>query len=349
MSESLDRDAAARLVRDIVATYDDARGINHLAGLPIPDGKAIIGAVEDLRFILFPGFTDSRPVDRTNIEFVVGDLLTRVYTVFRREIETALRYRCALDQCPEGHCGAVAHRIATELLEAIPRIRETLKTDVEAAFRGDPAAKSFDEIILAYPGIRAICMHRIAHELYAADVPLVPRIIAEHAHSLTGIDIHPGARIGQYFFIDHGTGIVVGETAVIGENVKMYMGVTLGALAPAKGQVLRDARRHPTIEDDVTLYAGATILGGDTVIGQGSTVGGNVWLTHSIPPGTKVVLGDPDLVMLEKKAAPAPAAKDAGGAPAAADTSRAAAWSCPGARDCTRTPCPRPGTDGAAG
>ncbi|MBN1257517.1 MAG: hypothetical protein JXA52_07410, partial [Planctomycetes bacterium] len=200
-----------------------------------------------------------------------------------------------LSQADKCNCTAVARKAAMQLMEAIPRIREVLKTDVAAAFNSDPAAKSYDEIILAYPGIQAISMHRIAHELYKAGVPLIPRIISEYAHSLTGIDIHPGATIGEYFFIDHGTGIVIGETTEIGDNVKIYMGVTLGALAPTQGQLLRNTKRHPTIEDDVTIYAGATILGGKSVIGRGSVINGNVFLTKGVPPYTTVGMSSPEL------------------------------------------------------
>jgi len=182
-----------------------------------------------------------------------------------------------------------AEAVALGFATRLPALRELVAADVEAAFEGDPAAHSFAEIVLAYPSVRALVVHRIAHELYAAGVPLLPRIMSEHAHGATGIDIHPGARIGRRFFIDHGTGVVIGETTEIGHNVRVYQGVTLGALAPRHTEALRGVKRHPTIEDDVTIYAGATILGGDTVIGCGSVVGGNVWLTHSVPPGSRVV------------------------------------------------------------
>jgi serine O-acetyltransferase len=285
-----------RLVERIVETYADQRGINHLDGLPVPDRGAILEALGQLMFVLFPGFTEaSRPVSHANIEYMVGNALTQTFAILSREVETAFHYQCRLESCDCSHCGAMAERAVTRLFEALPRIRNVLKTDVAAAYTGDPAAQSYDEIVLAYPGIRAIAHHRLAHELYLCHVPLLPRIIAEHAHSLTGIDIHPGATIGEYFFIDHGTGVVIGETTEIGRNVSIYMGVTLGALAPAKGQSLRGRKRHPTIGDDVTIYAGATILGGETAIGEGCEIGGNVWLTRSVEPYTKVTLGTPDL------------------------------------------------------
>jgi serine O-acetyltransferase len=185
--------------------------------------------------------------------------------------------------------------IVRSFFARLPPVRALLAEDVEAAFDGDPAAKSYAEIVASYPSLAAVASHRIAHELHSLGVPLLPRILSEHAHSRTGIDIHPGARIGRRFFIDHGTGVVIGETAEIGDRVVIYQGVTLGALAPRKGQVLRGVKRHPTLEDDVTIYAGATILGGDTVIGRGSVIGGNVWLTHSTPPCSKVQIEPPRL------------------------------------------------------
>jgi serine O-acetyltransferase len=185
--------------------------------------------------------------------------------------------------------GIDADAVALRLIERLPALREWLAADVEAAFQGDPAAKSFAEIVVSYPSIRALAIHRIAHVLYQEGLPLIPRIMSEYAHDRTGIDIHPGARIGRRFFIDHGTGVVIGETTEIGDNVRLYQGVTLGALSPRQVESLRNVKRHPTLEDDVTIYAGSTILGGETVIGAGSVIGGNVWLTESVPPGSKVV------------------------------------------------------------
>jgi len=185
--------------------------------------------------------------------------------------------------------GASPDAVVLRFVERLPAIRALLAADVEAAFEGDPAAKSFAEIVVAYPSIRAIAIYRIAHELFAEGVPLLPRMMTEHAHDRTGIDIHPGAKIGRRFFIDHGTGVVIGETCEIGDGVRLYQGVTLGARSPRHGESLRGTKRHPTIEDDVTIYAGATILGGETVIGSGSVIGGNVWLMESVPPGSKVI------------------------------------------------------------
>jgi serine O-acetyltransferase len=185
--------------------------------------------------------------------------------------------------------GAAADAVVLRFFERLPAVRELIAADVEAAFEGDPAAKSFAEIVVAYPSIRAIAIYRIAHELFVQGVPILPRMMTEHAHDRTGIDIHPGAKIGRRFFIDHGTGVVIGETCTIGDGVRLYQGVTLGARSPRHGESLRGTKRHPTIEDDVTIYAGATILGGETVIGSGSVIGGNVWLMESVPPGSKVI------------------------------------------------------------
>ena len=188
---------------------------------------------------------------------------------------------------------ATPESIVAAFLPRLPAVRATLAGDVEAAFEGDPAARSYAEILVAYPSIRAIAIQRIAHELFQLRVPILPRMMTEHAHDLTGVDIHPGARIGRRFFIDHGTGVVIGETVEIGDNVRLYQGITLGARSPRRGEALRGVKRHPTVEDDVTIYAGATILGGDVVIGRGSVIGGNVWLTESVPPGSKVVSEPP--------------------------------------------------------
>lgn len=220
-------------------------------------------------------------------------LMQRERSALRSEIpQLAQRLHDLLSAvCPSGGCEPRA--IVEAFLPFLPEIRARLDEDVEAAFRGDPAARGFGEIVAAYPAVRAIAVHRIAHELYRLRAPILPRMMSEHAHQQTGIDIHPGARIGRRFFIDHGTGVVIGETTEIGDDVRIYQGVTLGALSPRHGESLRGRKRHPTIEDEVTIYAGATILGGDTVIGRGSVIGGNVWLTQSIEPGSRVVAEPP--------------------------------------------------------
>jgi serine O-acetyltransferase len=214
------------------------------------------------------------------------------------QITHSIRHECfRYDQsCSE--CGERGQAVALQVIESVPWLRKILATDVRAAYEGDPAAKSHDEIIFAYPGIFAIMVYRTAHKLFELGVPLLPRIMTEHAHSATGIDIHPGAEIGERFVIDHGTGVVIGETTEIGDNVRIYQGVTLGALSLPKdaGERLRGSKRHPSIEDDVIIYSGATILGGDTVIGARSVIGGNVWITESVPPDTRVILDTPRLV-----------------------------------------------------
>lgn len=290
------------LVERLVATCQDNLAINHLEGHDLPDRGHVFAALDLLLSLLFPGFLDGHPITISNLPYHIGDLLHHILIDLTREVEQAFRYACRVTQCEHCDVHEQAQKAVQHLLEQLPQIRETLKLDVQAGFDGDPAAKSLDEIILCYPAIEAIATHRLAHELYRCGVPLLPRMWSERAHSRTGIDIHPGATIGPRFFIDHGTGVVIGETAVIGAHVQLYQGVTLGALAPAQGQVLAGKKRHPTIEDDVIIYAGATILGGETVIGRGSIIGGNVWLTESVPPHTKVMLAKRDLVFLPKRA-----------------------------------------------
>ncbi|MBN1520978.1 MAG: serine acetyltransferase, partial [Candidatus Aureabacteria bacterium] len=262
----------------------------------LPSKAIIIEITEDLFKIIFPGFYGRRDLEESTIQYYVGDILDSIYSRLVEEVERALCYWCpaetASDQCSTCDCLNSAKKIVSDFMKKLPRIREALGGDVQAAFDGDPAAKSLEEIIVSYPGLYAIATHRLAHELYLEKVPLISRIMSEHAHGKTGIDIHPGAKIGQNFFTDHGTGIVIGETTEIGNNVKIYQGVTLGALSFPKderGNIIKGKKRHPTIEDNVTIYAGATILGGDTVIGKNSVIGGNVWLTSSVEPGTKVL------------------------------------------------------------
>ena len=248
--------------------------------------------------ILFPGYTGKRSVTTSNVKYVIVDILYHLYTELCEQIERAYKYGCRMAECDTGDCGRMARDSAQNLLDKLPKIRQLLKGDVAAAFDGDPAAKSYEEIVLSYPCIIAIATYRVAHELYINHVPLIPRIMSECAHARTGIDIHPGAKIGKNFFIDHGTGVVIGETAVIGKNVKIYQGTTLGALSFTKderGNIIKGGKRHPTIQDNVTIYAEATILG-DVVIGKGAVIGGNVWIKQSVPPGVTVSTANPDLV-----------------------------------------------------
>jgi serine O-acetyltransferase len=241
-----------------------------------------------LRMVLFPGYYNHGPVKENTLPYTTGERVAWVYEHLSQEINKCLCFECReCDRCERlAECLPRAQRIALELLEAIPGIRALLLLDVQAAVDGDPAAYSTDEVILAYPSLAAITIHRVAHFMYQRQVPLLPRIMSEEIHHRTGIDIHPGATIGHSFFIDHGTGVVIGETTEIGDRVKIYQGVTLGALSVSRE--MRGHKRHPTIEDDVTIYAGATILGGSTVIGHGSIIGGNVWLVNSTPPYSKV-------------------------------------------------------------
>ncbi len=291
------------LVDEIARTYEGDSGINFIdvSDLPVRDKIwEIIGLFMEL---LFPGYTGKRTVTKANISFIVIDILYHIYAELSDQIERALKYRCRMDKCDSGDCRRMAEDATQHLLTLLPRIRELLKGDVGAAFDGDPAAKSYEEIVISYPCIIAIATYRIAHELYLRDIPLIPRIMTEWAHSKTGIDINPGAKIGKNFFIDHGTGVVIGETTVIGDNVKIYQGATLGALSFPKderGEIIKGGRRHPTIEDNVTIYAEATILG-DVVIGKDTVIGGNVWLKESVPPGVTVTTQGTELVYKKHK------------------------------------------------
>ena len=282
----------SELSAEIAAAYDEYGGINRIDGENLPSRESIIEILNDLMALIFPGYLSKGPISRAHVPFFVNSLIDSIYVRLSEVVEKSLRYECKVKDCGI-HCKDAAVEVTYQLLRKIPRIRGQLRKDVVAAYEGDPAAKSNDEIILSYPCIQAIATYRIAHELYLMNVPLIPRIMTEWAHGGTGIDIHPGALIGERFFIDHGTGVVIGETTIIGNDVKIYQGVTLGALSfrkDAEGRIIKGGKRHPTIEDSVTIYSGATILGGDTVIGKRSVLGGNVWLTESVPPGTRVTI-----------------------------------------------------------
>ncbi len=289
------------LIREIVESYQHTTEINHLAGTLLPDRERVVAIINTMFGVLYPGYFGEKAADRTTIEFFIGAEVERLHRMLFEQISRAIEHEAKRlgRECP--FCEDQAEEVAIAFISRIPVLREILALDVQAAYDGDPAAKSLDEIIFSYPGIYAITVYRMAHELHRLGVPLIPRIMSEHAHALTGIDIHPGATVGRSFFIDHGTGVVIGETTEIGDNVKVYQGVTLGALAPAKGQALRGVKRHPTIEDNCTIYSGATILGGETVIGEGSVIGGNVWLTHSVAPGTRVIFENPTQRISERK------------------------------------------------
>ncbi len=260
----------------------------------------IIEILDEIRALVFPGFFEMKNLNRKTISYHVGEILEDVQYRLRKQVARALFHS---EDAPSNAQEAKerADRIVQEFLERIPALRSILSTDVQAAYEGDPAAFNTDEVILSYPGVFAITVNRIAHELHRLGVPLIPRMMTEYAHNLTGIDIHPGATIGEYFFIDHGTGVVVGETTEIGDRVKIYQGVTLGALSTRAVESLRHTKRHPTLEDDVTVYSGASILGGETVIGEGAIIGSNAFITSSVPPRTRVSIRNPELQFKDRK------------------------------------------------
>ncbi|MDE7157021.1 MAG: serine O-acetyltransferase [Lachnospiraceae bacterium] len=264
----------------------------------LPNRNEVIGIIKDLRKIIFPGYFEDVRLSYSYAEYYVGNMLVDIQERLKQQVLLAIRY-VEQEKMPEPAIIEKANEICRNWIEKIPYIQEMLLKDVQAGFDGDPAAKSKEEIIFCYPGFFAIYVYRLAHELYVQNVPFIPRIMTEYAHGKTGIDINSGAEIGEYFFIDHGTGVVIGETTVIGNNVKLYQGVTLGALSTRSGQQLREVKRHPTIEDNVTIYSGATILGGETIIGESAVIGGNAFITQSIPANTKVSIKNPELKMKE--------------------------------------------------
>ncbi|MBW2188623.1 MAG: serine acetyltransferase [Deltaproteobacteria bacterium] len=278
-------------VIDVIAgSYDNAAEINNLDSAALPNKRAVITAFNHVMSVLYMGFYSTRALNRTNLRYALSEHLYPAQDILVEQIERAVRYQERMGRLSDTKPDGWSEDVVLRLLERIPELRRLLNADVRAAYDGDPAAMSIEEVIFSYPSVQAISAYRVAHELCLADVPMIPRIITEYAHSRSGIDINPCASIGESFFIDHGTGVVIGATAVIGSNVKLYQGVTLGALSVAWDQArgCHGTKRHPTIEDDVTIYAGASIHGGDTVIGKGSVIGGNVWLTKSVPPGSKV-------------------------------------------------------------
>ena len=283
------------LIDGILDSYDRYGLINRNHAENFPNRQNVVSILSDIQSVIFPGFRTAEDIDSVNIRYIIGQKVNNIIANLTREIQKALIYTKAqtckdneIKSIADSHCFKLAEKTAVALIEEIPEIRRKIQLDTNAAFSGDPAAKSNEEVVLSYPGLEAILVYRIAHFLYENGVPIIPRIMTEHVHGKTGIDIHPGATIGESFFIDHGTGVVIGETCIIGNNVKIYQGVTLGALSVKKN--LMDKKRHPTIEDDVTIYANATILGGDTVIGKGCTIGGNTWVTKSVAAGTVVTI-----------------------------------------------------------
>jgi serine O-acetyltransferase len=288
-------DRINKLTKNIISDYVENRTIDEVKPFDHPDDEAIKDIVESLRKIIFPGYFRNKNYRVYTLRNNMGMLIEDVIFKLIRQISIVLRYDEKYVDHTENFIAEKAEEIAFEFMNRIPKIREFIETDVQAAYDGDPAAYNKDEIIYSYPGLYAILVNRIAHELFLLEVPLIPRIMTEYAHSKTGIDIHPGASIGKYFFIDHGTGIVIGETTIIGNNVKVYQGVTLGALSTRGGQSLKNKKRHPTIEDNVTIYSGASILGGETVVGKDVVIGGNAFITKSVPEGAKVSIKNQEL------------------------------------------------------
>ncbi len=297
-TESGPTDPLRALTERIVATYEECGAVHHLGHLPLPSYREVVDILADLREVLYPGFGRRQNLRLSNAAYHVGDLIDGVRERLSTQVARAFRHGCLSGDESADH-DTVADRVVMRFLETIPALRYTLADDVRAAHEGDPAAKSLDEIVFCYPGVAAVTVYRMAHELFNLGVPLIPRMMTEYAHGKTGIDIHPGATIGRRFFIDHGTGVVIGETTEIGDGVKLYQGVTLGALHfprdETTGQIRRGLKRHPTIEDGVVIYANATILGGDTVIGRYSVVGSSAWITRSIAPYTVVTIESPRL------------------------------------------------------
>jgi len=281
-------DRISKSIDSLMETYGAFGMVNHSGGANLPGRENIAHIVQGLDELIFPGFRENQGLDHSNLRLITAEKVNHLARELIREVEKSLAFSVKEGSlsCGHGGCHAAAELIVESFFEGLPQIRRVLSLDMQASFRGDPAAKSFEEVILSYPGFRAITVHRLAHYFWKAQVPLIPRMMSEMVHGSTGIDIHPGAEIGESFFIDHGTGVVIGETTVIGNNVKLYQGVTLGALSVKKEEGNR--KRHPTIEDGVTIYSHATILGGETVIGRGSVIGGNVWITESVPPNTTV-------------------------------------------------------------
>ena len=289
-----------QLTDELMASYARVGGINHLDGKNLPSKRAITSITGDLLRLLFPGFFDEKPIHSSEIKIEITSLLDSVLGNLEDEIYKSLEYNPPPER-PKKDLRSYAHSLTLEFLESLPRVRELLQTDTEAAYNGDPAALSREEVIVAYPFVEAIAVQRLAHELYLKNIPLIPRIMTEWAHGVTGMDLHPGAQIGTHFFVDHCTGTVIGETSVLGNHVKMYQGVGLVARSLSAGQQLRGQKRHPTIEDRVTIYAGATIMGGDTVVGEGSTIGANVFLTSSVPAHSLVIQEEANVKVMSKK------------------------------------------------
>jgi serine O-acetyltransferase len=292
-----------KIIKSLVESSHKKDCLNHLDTGAIPSKKEIIEIIKELFEITHPGFSCGGTLESANIEYHIGSLVNSCFDRMLIQIEKSLRHNCLRDNLPCIDCQNRALENTIDFFENLPGLKEILREDIKAAFSGDPAARTLDEIVICYPGVYAIAVYRFAHSLNNINVPLLPRIMTEHAHSVTGVDIHPGAQIGKNFFIDHGTGVVIGETCVIGNNVKIYQGVTLGAKSFPRGKdgkLLRDVKRHPELKDNVTIYSNATVLGGDVIIGRNSTIGGNVWITESVPEDSLVLAEAPKLCIKSK-------------------------------------------------
>ena len=294
------------IVDRVVDECDEGKCNAHIDYEQLPSKTAVIEILRKLRAVLFPGYFNDEKLDPANLKYYVGQSIAELFDLLSDQIAKSIQHDCLKFNLKCTECTKRGYENALALLESIPELQRILATDILAVSEGDPAAKSYDEIIFSYPGMFAITVYRIAHKLYHLGVPLLPRIMSEYVHGETGIDIHPGAEIGERFVIDHGTGVVIGETSEIGNNVRIYQGVTIGALSVPKGKIeeMKGLKRHPTIEDDVIIYSGATILGGNTVIGARSVIGGNVWITESLPPDTQVLIESPRQIYRKKEASP---------------------------------------------
>jgi len=295
MTDQTRKNTLDAMTAQILRSYRSHKDISRVGQQFLPSRQRIVAGLERIRQLIFPGYFNTEPLDPHNVRYFAGSLLITVRQELTEQVYHCLCYE---SDAMGGACRDRASGITEKFLKAVPRLRKMLQLDAQAAYDGDPAAKSIDEVIFCYPGFYAISVYRIAHELLSLGVPLMPRIMTEHAHSLTGTDIHPGAKIGKRFFIDHATGVVIGETTAIGDNVKIYQGVTLGALSIPKDErnrAIKGLKRHPTIEDNITVYANATILGGQTRIGAGVTIGANTFITQSIAPKTTVMQKAPEL------------------------------------------------------
>lgn len=310
---------SARVVADLDSCRECPASGPFRQGLPPVSPAAVQRILRDFMAVLFPGCHGEEQRGAWNEGFALTMRLRQAALTLAEQAQRALRYQCQFERCRRcGRCRRQAEQAVTRLLEQLPAIHRTLQRDILAAYEGDPAARSTMEVVMSYPGFYAVVVHRLAHVLYTERVPLIPRMMSEHAHAVTGIDIHPGALIGEGFFIDHGTGVVIGETCKIGRHVKLYQGVTLGALSfekDAQGRLIKGIKRHPNVEDHVVIYAGATILGGQTTIGAHSIIGGNVWLTHSVPPYSIVYNQQPQPLIRRRRSAGAEPVHEPSGMP----------------------------------